>query len=57
MVQDDLKELFDVAEKNHWPDHLEDGEPLWETTQQDNFARTNWLYFYVSRTDADTSAP
>ena len=52
----DLKELFEVAETNHWPQHLLDLDSnLWETTcTQRNSASTNWLYFYVSRTDADS---
>ena len=53
---DDLKELFEVAKTNHWPQHLLDLDSnLWETTQQ-NYASTNLLYFYVSRTDADSDA-
>ena len=52
----DLKELFEVAETNHWPQHLLDLDSnLWETTcTQRNSASTNWLYFYISRTDADS---
>ena len=50
---DDLKKLFEFAETNDWPQHLLDLDSnLWETTQQ-NSASTNWLYFYVSHTDAD----
>lgn len=49
---DDLKELFDVAENDHWPQHLKLTSP-WETTQTNNPATTNWMYFYVSRTGTD----
>ena len=52
---DDLKELFEVAKTDHWPQHLSDQDSLWETTQP-NSALTNWLYFYVSRTDANSDA-
>ena len=52
---DDLNEVFDVAETNHWPQHLSDQDSLWETTQQP-VAKKTWLYFYVSRTDANSDA-
>ena len=52
---DDLKELFEVAKTDHWPQHLSDQDSPWETTQP-NSALTNWLYFYVSRTDANSDA-
>jgi hypothetical protein len=50
----ELTELFDVAENDHWPKHRL-GDPLWETMESNN-AMTNWLYFYVSRTDANSDA-
>ena len=52
---DDLNDLLNVAEGNYWPQHLQE-DMLWETTQP-NKAQTNWLYFYVNRsdiTDSDT---
>ena len=52
---DDLQELFEIAKTNHWPQHLLDSDSLWETMQS-NSALTNWLYFYVSRIDADSDA-
>ena len=52
---DDLKELFEVAKTDHWPQHLLDQDSPWETTQP-NSALTNWLYFYVSRTDANSDS-
>ncbi len=50
-----LNDLLNVAEGNYWPQHLQE-DMLWEKAQP-NKAQTNWLYFYVNRsdiTDSDT---
>ena len=55
-IYSDLRDLFKVANNDYWPNHVLDigRDSPWET-MQDNTARTNWLYFYVSRTGADSN--
>ena len=50
-----LNDLLNVAETNYWPQELQK-DMLWEKAQCTK-AQTNWLYFYVNRsdiTDSDT---
>ena len=49
----DLEKLYDVAECDYWPEYLSgpDSPDPWESKQQPT-GMTNWLYFYVSRMDA-----
>lgn len=48
----DLQNLHDAVEdEQKWPDYVDKDKP-WEAMQQKE-DKTNWLYFYVRRTDRD----
>ena len=50
-----LKKLHEVLDNpQDWSKHVGEAKLVWEKMQRNN-AKTNWLYFYVKRTESDVN--